>query len=215
MATRLGVRGKIIMNIKIISVDFQNDFTSEGGISYRPNRPSVDFVKNILCPFLKHHGLKIAEIVSDYRPPRPGDRGNLCHPGQWGYESEIPSDCKEKNIWIKCMNSPVWTRQNIGEANKEPGLPYQDVKAFNTWLEEAVGKPDQVDMVVLIGLTADCCVLCTSQELNFRAYNVRTLVEATDMSRGNESDKIQMLNSRPANNWMKPISWHEFKKLFE
>ena len=54
------------MKTKIISIDFQKDFTAEGGICHKP-RLSVDFVKNTLAPFLEKNNLKIAEIISDYR----------------------------------------------------------------------------------------------------------------------------------------------------
>ncbi len=93
-------------NINIISIDFQKDFTQKDGIGYKP-RKSVEFVKNILIPFCKKNNIKIAEIISDYRQQRPGDSGDCCHPGTWGYESEIPEDVKLKDIWIKSMNSPI------------------------------------------------------------------------------------------------------------
>ena len=81
------------MKIKIISVDLQKDFTVENGICYKV-RPAVEFVKQTLVPYLVHKDIKIAEIISDYRQPRPGDRGDCCHPGEWGYESEIPTETR-------------------------------------------------------------------------------------------------------------------------
>ena len=50
------------MKIKIISVDFQKDYTARGGICYKP-RPAVDFVKNTFIPYLKENNIKIAEII--------------------------------------------------------------------------------------------------------------------------------------------------------
>ncbi len=201
------------MNYKIVSVDFQNDFSLPGGISHKNRpRPSVDFTRETLFPFLRQRGLKIAEIISDYRPPRPGDRGDLCHPGEWGYESIIPADVKNDNIWIKCMNSPVWVRENIGETAKTPGLPYQDPESFNKWLLETVGRPEDTE-VVLIGLTADCCVMCTGQELNWRGYKVHVLKEASDTDSGDQAEKEYILNNPPARNWVFPISWDELKAI--
>ena len=72
------------MKTKIVSIDFQKDFTAEGGRCYKP-RPAVDFVKNILAPYLAEKKIRIAEIISDYRQPRPCDRGDCCRPGEWGY----------------------------------------------------------------------------------------------------------------------------------
>ena len=175
------------MKTKIISIDFQKDFTAEGGICYKL-RPSVDFVKNTLVPHLENKNLKIAEIISDYRQPRPGDRGDCCRPGEWGYESEISESAKEKEVWIKCMNSPLWVRDNIGDPTKQPGLPYQDPKKFSEWIEKIIGKPEDTE-VVLVGLTLDCCVLCTAQELNFRGYKVKILKEAVDAYSGEQSEK--------------------------
>jgi len=196
--------------IKIVSIDFQKDFSAEGGVCYKP-RPSVSFIKNTLAPFLNSKGIKIAEIISDYRQPRPGDRGNCCHPGEWGYESEIPKDIKDKKIWIKCMNSPIWVRKNGGVSSKKPGLPYQDPKRFEKWLNSVVGKPEKTK-IVLIGLTLDCCVLCTAQELNFRGYDVRILAEATDPYSGDQKEKESLLKDSPIINWADTITFEELKK---
>src|SRR3989338_9527636 len=127
------------MNIKIISVDLQKDFSAEGGKHYKP-RPAVGFIKNTLVPYLAEKNIKIAEIVSDYRLPRPADRDDSCNPGTWGYKSEIPDSIKEKPVWVKCMNSPIWIRENIGDSTKQPGLPYQEPKKFSERIDRVIGK---------------------------------------------------------------------------
>ena len=198
-------------NIKIISIDFQKDFTSKGGICFKP-RKSVQFVKETLIPFLRKNKIKIAEIISDYRQPRPGDRGDCCHPGENGYKSEIPKNIKIGPTWIKCMNSPIWVRANIGLANRKPGIPFQDADAFNRWLEKTIGKPEDVKEIILVGLTIDCCVLCTAQELNWRGYNVKILKEAVDSYSGDSEEKEQILSNPPLTNWSKAISWEELKE---
>lgn len=195
--------------IKIISVDFQNDFTTKGGVCYRP-RKSVPFIKSTLIPFLRSHNIKIAEIISDYRQPRPGDRGDCCHPGEWGYESGIPDDIKLPLVWIKCMNSPLWTRKNIGNKNKKPGLPFQDPNNFNKWLNHVIGDPKDKE-IILIGLTSDCCVFCTAQELNWRGYKVKLLQEAVDNYSGSEKEKDYLLNNPPLTNWAKSVSWRTLR----
>ena len=196
--------------IKIISIDFQKDFTAKGGVCFKP-RQSVSFIKNILVPFLRKNKIQIAEIISDYRQPRPGDRGDCCHPNEWGYESEIPKDVKLKNTWIKCMNSPIWTRKNIGVHDKKPGLPYQNPKAFKKWLSSVIGSPKGVK-IILIGQTIDCCILSTAQELNWQAYDVSILREAVDTYSGNQKEKEMILNNPPLTNWAKLISWSNLKK---
>src|SRR3989338_11253285 len=199
-------------NLKFISVDLQKEFSSKEGKHYNPHE-NVDFIKKTLIPFLRENNIKIAEIISDYRQPRPGDLDDSTRPGEEGYISEIPKDVKLKNIWIKCMNSPIWTRKNIGNPNKKPGLPYQDPKAFTKWLDKTIGKPDSLDAVVLIGLTFDCCVFCTAQELSWRGYNVKVLAEGVGTYSGNEKEKEMILSNPPFTNWAEKISWKNLQEL--
>lgn len=200
--------------IKILCVDFQKEFSAPGGKHYRPHA-NVPFIKNILVPFLRQKNIKIAEIISDYRQPRPGDRDDSTRPGEEGYISEIPEDVKLKNVWIKCMNSPIWTRKHIGDATKKPGLPYQDPKAFTQWLNSTIGKPQVIEKIILIGLTIDCCIFCTAQELKFRGYPVHILREAVDTYSGNPQEKNMILSNPPLLNWAKVISWDALKKVLE
>lgn len=197
-------------SIKFICVDLQKEFSAKGGKHYRPH-PNVEFIKNTLISFFRERNIKVAEIVSDYRQPRPGDGDDSTRPGEEGYESELPKDVKFKKIWIKCMNSPIWTRKNAGNPNKKPGLPYQDPKAFTIWLNSTIGKPQETDEVVLVGLTIDCCVFCTAQELTFRGYKVKILTEAVDVYSGNQKEKEMILSNPPLLNWAKPTYWNELK----
>ncbi|MBI5220356.1 MAG: hypothetical protein HY978_00775 [Candidatus Liptonbacteria bacterium] len=142
------------MNIKFISVDLQKDFSAKGGTHYRV-RPAVSFIKNVLLPYLEKRKIKVSEIVSDYRREYGRKDNDACIPGTWGYASEMPVKNKNSNVWIKCQNSPIWITKNIGDPMKRPGMPYQDPKAFSRWLNDAVGKPEDVDLVVLVGLTLD------------------------------------------------------------
>lgn len=201
-------------NIKIISIDFQKEFSNPIGKHYK-KRPCVNFIKKTLVPFLKENKIKITEIISDYRQPRPGDLDDCCYPGTQQYESEIPNEIKIKPIWIKCMNSPIWIRKNIGEANKKPGLPYQGPKEFTDWLNKVVGKPEEIDLVILIGLTLDCCVFSTAQELTWRGYKIKILKEGVDTYTGSLKEKEIILNHYPLINWAESISFEELKKLLE
>lgn len=193
------------MKYSFISVDIQNDFATEGG-KYYSFKPSVDFLKQTLLPYLSKKEIKINEIISDYRQPRPGDRGDCCHPGEWGYQSLLPDKVRQ-SLWVKCMNSPIWIRENIGVNDKEPGLPYPDSKAFGKWLEDNVGKPNEVTPV-LIGLTIDCCVLSTAQELSWRGYRPIVLKEAVDHASGKIEDRDKVLET-PIPNWANVVLWSE------
>lgn len=195
-------------NSSFICVDLQNDFASEGGTEYKP-RASIGFIKETLIPYFKLNNIKTAEIISDYRQPRPGDRGDCCHPGEWGYESIISQEIKKDPVWVKSMNSPIWTRDNIGNPNEIPGIPYQDGDAFQSWLDTTVGRMNEGVEVYVFGLTADCCVLSTAQELNWRGYKVFIIKEATDTYSGNYREKVVVLGNPPLLNWAEVIDWEE------
>lgn len=196
----------------MISVDFQKDFSDKRGKHYKFRR-NVDFIKKTLIPFLKENQIKVAEIISDYRLPRPADPDDSCRAGEWGYESEIPEDIKLKPVWIKCMNSPIWVRENIGYPDKKPGLPYQNPQAFTSWLDDVVGKPEDLDAVILIGLTSDCCVFCTAQELSWRGYKVKILAEGVGTYSGDEKEKEMILTNPPFTNWAERTSWEELQEV--
>lgn len=195
------------VNYKFIAVDLQNVFASKGGKHY-VRRPSVDFLKDNIFLYLDEKGIKVCEIASDYRQPRPGDKDESCVPGAWGYESIVPRELV-KAQWIKCMNSPIWVRENIGNPNKVAGLPYQDTKAFGEWLDKNVGGPDEV-IPVLFGLTIDCCVLSTLQELNWRGYYPQVIREGVDHYLATEEAKEAVLKT-PIPNWAEVVSWEDVK----
>jgi len=194
---------------EFIAIDVQNDFATEGGKFYRP-RPSINFIKENVFPFLKEKNIKINEIISDYRQPRNADLGDGCHPGEWGYESVMPNDLR-KSLWIKCMNSPIWIRKNIGKANKKAGTPYPDSKKFSKWIKKNIGKTEEV-ILVIFGLTIDCCVLSTVQEFRWRGYEVIIIKEAVDHSSGIIEDRDIVLEKTALRWWGKTMNWEDFKK---
>ena len=198
-------------HFSFLSVDLQNDFTTEGGKHYTP-KASVSFLKETLFPFLKERDIRVNEIISDYRQPRPGDKDESCAPGTWGYASIVPRELVEAE-WLKCMNSPIWLRENIGAPNKKPGLPYQDPAKFGRWLKDNVGEPGEVTPVVF-GLTIDCCVLSTLQELSWRGYYPQVLQEGVDHYSGKVEDKEMVLKS-VVSNWAEIVSWHSIKEKLE
>ena len=69
--------------LEFIAVDLQNDFATEGGKLYKP-KPCTKFLDEVLFPYFREHDIKINEIVSDYRQPRPGSGRDCCCPGEWG-----------------------------------------------------------------------------------------------------------------------------------
>ena len=111
------------------------------------------------------------------------------------------------------MNSPIWIRENIGIAEKQPGLPYQDPERFTKWIDNNLGAPNSLERVILFGLILDCCILCTAQELKFRGYKVNILEEGTDTYSGKLDEKIYLLNNHPTTNWAKSIKWNDAVKL--
>ncbi len=133
----------------------------------------------------------------------------MCYPGTWGYESILPDELR-KSLWIKCMNSPIWIRDNIGESNEKPGLPYSDSDKFGDWLLENVGNRKEVTPIVF-GLTIDCCVLSTLQELSWRGYYPLVVKEAVDHKTGNIKDRDELLKLTIPN-WADIIEWKELVK---
>lgn len=199
--------------IKFISVDFQKEFSSKQG-KYFEQRECIDFVKHIFTPHLKSNQVKIAEIVSDYRFPHPHHSEEACIPSTLGFESDIPIAIKYSNIWVKGMHSPIWIRNNGGIPDVLPGVPQPKPELFSEWLISLLG-PAHPDLeVVLIGLTLDCCILCTAQELAFRGYRVKFLVEGVDTYSGNLNEKFQLLNTLLPF-WGEPITWHELLTAYE
>lgn len=198
------------MKYEFIAVDLQNEFATKGGKFYT-HKPSVSFLNETLFPYLKINGIKINEIVSDYRQPRPGDGGDGCHPGEWGYESVVPPELVKSN-WIKCMNSPIWVRDNIGIKDEQPGIPFPDPNAFKSWVDKNIGPANEITPVIF-GLTIDCCVLCTIQEFRWRGYKPIVIREAVDHASGLEEDKNAVLEKTAIRWWAKVLSWSKFIKL--
>ncbi|MFZ2072079.1 MAG: hypothetical protein WAV10_00110 [Minisyncoccia bacterium] len=196
---------------EFIVVDIQNEFATEGGRFYT-DKPSIKFLNENIFPFLKKKKIKINEIISDYRQPRQGDTGDGCHPGEWGYRS-VMSDDLRKSLWIKCMNSPIWTRKNIGNPDKKPGLPYPDSKKFGKWIKKNIGAPEEV-IPVIFGLTIDCCVLSTVQEFRWRGFSPIIIREAVDASNGKIEDRDLVLEKTALRWWGKTMNWQEFKNFY-
>lgn len=193
--------------MKFIAVDYQGDFAERGGRWYQ-ERPCEAFIRDIFIPFCKDHQITISEIVSDYRLPRPSETLAYCVPGTKGYASLLPEKIKSGNVWIKCMNSPVWIRENAGEVNKSPGQPYSSPDKFTDWLLAEVGEVSPENEIVIFGLTLDCCVLSLAQELYFRGYKTHILYEATDTYDGTKEQKDNMFKT-PLPMWAQKITWDE------
>ena len=195
----------------LIAVDLQNDFAAEGGKLYSP-KPCLLFLRSTLFPYLESCGMQISEIVSDYRRPRPGYTKGCCEPGQWGHDSIVPAGRTGSRL-VKSMNSPVWTRENIGEADGEPGPPYPDPERLTAWLRTALGEPGDV-LPVVFGLTVDCCVLCVAQELSWRGYETLVLREGVDCPSGKPDDRDTVL-ATTVQNWAGTIVWQQLMTLLD
>ena len=192
--------------MRLISVDFQHDFVSPGGVHYR-GQPCVEFVLGTVVPFAREHGIGIAEIVSDYRDP-DGDDVPTCVPGHWGYESAIPADVKPASPWVKASIAPTWVRDGGGRADVVPGPPRPDPAGFEAWLTTTLGPPDPSEPVVLMGLVLEVCVLATLIELRLRGYPATVLVEGVDTYDGDQRRKRDFLETL-ATFWGQPLTWSQ------
>ena len=167
------------IQIELVCVDFQNEFTDPKG-RYYVQGTSVEFIKSTLIPYLKVKSILISEIISDYRQPRHSKSDSYCIPGEFGYLSNIPNEVKKPNSWIKSMHNPTWIRSNNHNESKNPHFPHPDPQAFTQWLNDHVGIATKDLRVVIFGETLDVCVYALAQELYHRGYNVYILYEATD-----------------------------------
>ena len=191
--------------MRLISVDFQHDFVSPGGVHYR-GQPCVKFVTGTVVPFVRAHGITVAEIVSDYRSPGGDDVDATCVPGQWGYESVIPADVKPAAPWVKASIAPTWVREGGGRADAIPGPARPDPTGFSTWLDAAIGPPDRSGPVVIMGLVLEVCVLATLIEIGLRGYSAVVLIEGVDTYDGDQRRKLEFLDTL-AGFWGPPMTW--------
>ena len=195
----------------ILSIDLQNEFCREGGALYRP-RPCVPFIRDTFLPFVRARGYTIAEIISDYRVTAPGTDTPTCVPGQWGYQSIIPTDLKHQCVWVKAEPSPAWTRAGAGQAEYLPGVPYPAPDAFGAWLSATIGPPTVHQEIILVGLMLEICVLGTLQELKYRGYRAKVLFEGVDTYSG-EHEQKHLLFSILFPFWGQAISWQELQRV--
>lgn len=195
------------MKVRLLSIDMQNDFVSEGGRWYK-RKECVDYFKFFVAPFLREGGFRLSMIVSDYTLPRNNGSCSYCVPGTWGFESIVPEDLVNPNRWIKAARSPTWVREVSG------AYPVQRPDQFTQWLAESVGNPSPDLLVCLMGVDLECCVFCVVQELYLRGYNVMIIPELVDMASGRGDDKIQCLELL-YRIWAKPLSWQRARDLLE
>lgn len=201
------------MTIHMLSVDLQNEFASEGGAHYHP-RPCVPFIRNIVLPFVRERGYTIAEIISDYRATTSAPSPRVCVPGEWGYQSLIPSDVKHPSVWVKAEPSPAWIRVGGGQAARLPGVPYPDPGALSVWLTTTIGPPTPDTTIVLMGLMLEICVFSTLQELHYRGYQTKVLFEGVDTYSGDEAHKRVFFDTLfPF--WGSAIAWDDVQTALE
>ena len=211
------------MNTKFISIDFQKDFCDPNGLEYIDG-DCIAFVHDVLIPFFRGNKIIVNEIISDYRDPRPHNddsyknNGKFCIPGTIGYESVIPADIVNPERWIKCMHGPLWTRENIGNANLPAGRPYQDPLAFGKWLEKSIGPIEEnfQTNIVLFGLAMDDCLRCLAQELHDRGYkNIKALYEATDIGVAPRDQDLKRATVLTMRQFCEPIRFTTLQKDLE
>lgn len=194
--------------VNLVSVDFQNDFVSEGGVHFN-QQPCINFVSRTVVPYARERGIPIAEIVSDYRTPGGDAADATCVPGQWGFESAIPSDLKPTAPWVKASIAPTWVRDGGRQAGVIPGAPYADPAGFAHWLETAIGPPSRSGPVVLIGLMLEVCVPASLIEVHMRGYPTSVLIEGVDTADGDARRKGEFLTTLEGY-WGKPTGWQQF-----
>lgn len=206
------------MKYYVLAVDYQKAFCRPGFYKYK-DRPCHNFIDKIFVPYLLKKHLKIAEIISDYRLPRPNETVPHAIPGTEDYQSCIPDTVKWPNIWIKSMNTPDWIRENAGNPAIPPEIPHPEPEKFTRWLTALFGEPREDLAIVLIGLSLDCCVISTAQALFFRGYKVKILKEGSDAYDASAIkdmlkagvDYQDALFSTVLGKFCSPITWNELQ----
>ncbi|HVX42362.1 MAG TPA: isochorismatase family protein, partial [Mycobacteriales bacterium] len=199
--------GPKMSSVRILSVDLQHEFALPGGRLYRP-RDCVPFLTDVVFPAARQRDWPISEIISDYRdPPRPAAECS-CVPGTWAARSLVPRDQLTGPPWVKAAPSPAWTRPGGGDEHAEPGEARLSAAEFTGWLERTVGPPDPARAVVVVGLVLEVCVLSTVQELHYRGYRPRVLLEGVDTGSGDQAQKRALFDALfPF--WGEPVRWDE------
>jgi nicotinamidase-related amidase len=198
------------MTPQFLSVDLQNEFATPGGALYRP-RSCVPFLQDTFFPFVRARGCTIAEIISDYRVAEPGSGTSSCVPGTWGYQSLVPADLRHGSVWVKAEPSPAWTRAGAGHVEHLPGEPYPAPEALGAWLCATVGPPTVHQEIIVVGLMFEICVLSTLQELKYRGYRAKVLVEGVDTYSGDGEQK-QVLCETLFPFWGQAVTWAEVQR---
>jgi hypothetical protein len=192
--------------VYFLCVDYQYDFVSpEGKAGVIGNSPL--FIADTLIPFLVAKDFKVSEIISDYRLPRGKSHSESCVPGTQGFQSLLPDHVRYADPHIKCMHSPLWTRNNIGIADQPLGKEYQAPELFNDWVSRHF--PDKTIPIVMFGETMECCLLNVAQELYFRGHNVYILYEATDPMPERQSFKDDISHHSTLSLYAKSITFKE------
>ncbi|MBM7789117.1 cysteine hydrolase family protein [Tenggerimyces flavus] len=193
--------------MRLLSVDFQNDFVSPGGVHYR-GQPCVGFVTDTVVPYARAHGLAVAEIVSDYRTPGGDSADVTCVPGQWGFESAIAAAVKPAAPWVKASIAPTWVRDGGGLADAVPGPERPDPSGFTAWLDATIGPPASDEPIVIVGLVLEVCVLASLIDVRLRGYPAVVLAEGVDTYDGDQRRKQEFLDTL-AGFWGQPMTWSQ------
>lgn len=179
---------RLVASVQLLSVDLQHEFASPGGRLFPP-RDCVAFLTDVVFPAARLRRWPVHEIVADYRDPTKPPSGWHCPPGEWAGTSLVPPDLVAGESWVKAAPSPAWTRAGAGDPPAEPGPVRPDPHGFTEWLGRAVGPPGAAGAVVVVGLMLEVCVLATLQELTFRGYQPKVLLEGVDTYSGDLAEK--------------------------
>ncbi len=192
------------MKMKVILVNFQNEYLSKKGKWYRKSK-MPKFITTRFIPFCERHKLPVYEIKSDFGSPNL-TKNIGCAPGTYGFKTLIPDSKFAAKPFIKSDNSPNFVRENNGE------MPVEKPLEFKHWLDVNIGDPSQIGYVLVLGMGLESSIALIGNEMAKYGYKIRILKEGTESTNKNKKYTDFMLDKFPLVSWGKIINFVTFVK---
>lgn len=192
------------MKVKVILVNFQNEYLSKKGKWYRKSK-ITSFIIDRFIPFCERHNLSVYEIKSDYSSPNSTKQVG-CAPGTYGFKTLISDSKFASSSFIKSDNSPNFIREKNGE------MPVEKPIEFKHWLDVNIGDPSQIGYVLILGMELESSITMIGHQMSKYGYKIKILKEGTESTNKNKKYTDFMLDKFPLVSWGKIVTFIDFVK---
>lgn len=192
------------MKVKVILVNFQNEYLSKKGKWYRKSK-ITNFIIDRFIPFCERHNLSVYEIKSDYSSPNSTKQVG-CAPGTYGFKTLISDSKFASSPFIKSDNSPNFVREKNGE------MPVEKPIEFKHWLDVNIGDPSQIGYVLILGMGLEASITMIGHQMSKYGYKIKILKEGTESTNKNKKYTDFMLDKFPLVSWGKVVTFVNFVK---